>query len=116
MKKRTSKEKKRDQAIGARVAKARSKKKLTQEQLAERLSVSTITLSRYERGQIQLTLSMLHRVADLLAVGADVLLGIEAAPAGQPASKAEAEVVERFRDLDRKTQNSVLQILRKLSE
>ena len=116
MKRRTAKEKKRDQAIGARVARLRTKKKLTQELLAESLGVSTVTQSRYERGEIQLTLSMLHRVADLLGAGVDVLLGVEAVPVGQPSNRSEAEVVERFRDLDKKTQNSVLQILRQLTD
>lgn len=60
--------------IGARVAEIRSRAGLTQEDLAEAVGVSPVTLSRWERGHAALGLARLALVADALGVGLGDLL------------------------------------------
>ena len=52
--------------IGERLKKARLAKKLTQEQLAEKLEVSVAFLSRAERGDVKINLSRITQLCDIL--------------------------------------------------
>jgi len=62
--------------IGERLKKARMAKKLTQEQLAEKLDVSVAFLSRAERGDVKINLSRISQLCDLLDVSiSNVLTG-----------------------------------------
>lgn len=54
--------------IGERIKKARTKKHLTQEQLAEEIDVSVAYLSRVERGDTKINLSRLNQICELLEV------------------------------------------------
>lgn len=54
--------------IGERLKRARKNKKLTQEQLAEKIDVSIAFLSRIERGSSQINLKRLSQICDLLDV------------------------------------------------
>ncbi len=54
--------------IGLRLKQARQHKKLTQEQLAEKLDVSIAFLSRVERGNIDVSLKRLSEICELLDV------------------------------------------------
>lgn len=54
--------------IGERLKKARKKKNLTQEQLAEKIEVSIAFLSRIERGSSQINLKRLSQICSLLDV------------------------------------------------
>ena len=54
--------------IGERLKKARVAKKLTQEQLAEKLDVSVAFLSKVERGKLRINLSRITEICDLLNV------------------------------------------------
>lgn len=51
-----------------KIAEIRRRKKLTQQQLAERLGVHTITVSKLERGVMQLTSSWIERLAKAMEV------------------------------------------------
>lgn len=51
-----------------RIAEIRRKKKITQQQLADRLGVHVITVSKLERGVMQLTSSWIERLANALDV------------------------------------------------
>lgn len=52
--------------IGERIKESRLKKKLTQENLAEKLGISTAFLSRLERGSSQINLKRLVEVCTIL--------------------------------------------------
>ena len=63
--------------IGQRLKKARIDKKMTQENLAEKLDVSIAFLSRIERGSSQINLKRLSQICELLDVTeGDILNGV----------------------------------------
>jgi transcriptional regulator with XRE-family HTH domain len=62
-------------SIGERLKKAREAKGLTQSQLAKMLNVSDVTISRYENNTRSPDADMLRRLADILSVSADYLIG-----------------------------------------
>lgn len=60
--------------LGASIRDARAQRNLTQEQLAERASLSKNYIGNIERGEYDVTVSTLHRVAAALGVTAGDLL------------------------------------------
>ncbi len=67
--------------IGQRLAELREQRGLTREELAERVGVSTSTLSRLESGQIQkFSDEMLTALAREFDVSTDFLLGLTNIP------------------------------------
>lgn len=62
------------QLIGARVAKARKLRGLTQEQLAAKLGVHAITLGRWEQGTHEFGIVDLTRICNALGVSPNYLL------------------------------------------
>lgn len=54
--------------IGSRIKKARMAKKLTQEDLAEKIDISVAFLSRVERGTSHINLKRLNQICSLLDV------------------------------------------------
>ena len=60
--------------IGERLKKSRLSKKLTQEQLAEKLDVSVAFLSRAERGDVKINLSRISELCDILDVSISYIL------------------------------------------
>ena len=99
------------EAIARRVQQARKRKGWTQERFAEELDVASETVSKYENGKLPLSVTMLYRVADILEVEVEVLLG--KGPAGL--REEEKELLERWRGLDRKGQEAVLEVVRRMS-
>ena len=62
--------------IGERIKQARMSKKLTQEDLAEKLDVSVAFLSRIERGSTHINLNRLNQICTILGVTeGDILNG-----------------------------------------
>lgn len=55
-------------SVGKRIAELRKRKGLSQLQLAQRLGVTSVTVSRYELGRRQLTTATLDRIAEALNV------------------------------------------------
>ena len=60
--------------LGARIAKARKEHRYTQEQLAEKMSVSRQAISHWENGDSLPNYEMLVRLMDVLHMTADELL------------------------------------------
>lgn len=60
--------------IGSRLKQARLRKKLTQENLAEKLDVSIAFLSRVERGSLDISLKRLSQICELLGVTEGAIL------------------------------------------
>jgi transcriptional regulator with XRE-family HTH domain len=62
-------------ALGARIASARKAHELTQQQLAEQLSIAQQTLAHYEGGRLRLPVSLLPELTRTLGLSSDELLG-----------------------------------------
>lgn len=81
--------------IDEKIAKARREKRLTQEELADRLGVSRQAVSKWESGAAQPETDKLARLSGLLGVSCDYLLCDDAAEeqknaSGRPKQEAEA--------------------------
>ena len=63
-----------------RIRELRKEAGITQEQLSKSLGVNRATLSRYESGEIDPPSSQLQRIADVLHVSVDYLLGYVSDP------------------------------------
>jgi len=61
-------------AIGARIREARLKKKLTQEQLAEKADIGFYYIGEIERGQKLPSLTVFIQIVEALGVSADSIL------------------------------------------
>lgn len=72
------------ETLGARIARLRRDKGLTQVELAERLQVSQPVVSDYENDVIRLPADVVVQIARILDASTDELLGIKAA--ARPAS------------------------------
>ena len=75
-------------AIGQRIRKIRRSQRLSQEQVAERIGISTTHMSHIETGNTKLSLPVLVDVAAMLGVSTDTLLFD--APASQRAEANES--------------------------
>ena len=99
--------------LGVRVAELRKEQGLTQESLAELLGVSQQSVAAYEVGRLRIAVSMLPRLAKVLGVSVETLIGEENAPAKRgPAPKLQQQI-ERISRLPRTQQRFVIQIDRK---
>lgn len=65
-----------EQAPGQRVAQLRKERGLTQQEMAERLGVSQPVVSDYECGALRLHGELIAKLAAILAVSADEILGL----------------------------------------
>lgn len=66
------------ETIAERVARMRREKGITQVEMSDLLGVSQSVVSDYERGALRLHGELIARVAEILAVSADEILGLEA--------------------------------------
>lgn len=64
------------ESIGERIAKARRYIGMNQKELCEKANINEATLSRYENGLREPKAAILHRLAEILEVSIDYLLGI----------------------------------------
>lgn len=62
--------------LGLRIKKYRQKNKITQEQLGEKLNKSGSTIKRYEKGEVEPSLIILEKMADIFNVSLAELMGI----------------------------------------
>jgi transcriptional regulator with XRE-family HTH domain len=95
------------QRVAARLRQARLNKGLSQEQLAEAMKISAESVSRYERGQLALSLELLSRASRVLDVPIEQLVG--KGPVGLSAE--ETELVEGWRRLSAQGQRVVLEVV-----
>lgn len=97
--------------IGARVAELRKEQGLTQEGLAELLGVSQQSVAAYEVGRLRIALSMLPKLAKVLGVSVESLLGEDETAAKRgPAPKLQLRM-ERISQLPKTQQRFVMQML-----
>jgi DNA-binding XRE family transcriptional regulator len=67
----------REESIGARISQLRKDKGMTQKELAERLEVSQPVVSDYENDVIRLPADIVGKIARVLEVTSDELLGLK---------------------------------------
>ncbi len=67
------------ETLGARIARLRKEKKMTQDEIAERLNVSPQAVSKWENDQSCPDILLLTEIADLFGITTDVLLRGESA-------------------------------------
>jgi transcriptional regulator with XRE-family HTH domain len=99
--------------IAQRLVRLRKQRGLTQAQMAERLGVSQPVVSDYERGSLRLHGELILKVAEILDVSADELLGSEtkAAPKKRgPQSQLEKQLAA-IASLPRKEQQQLLAVV-----
>jgi transcriptional regulator with XRE-family HTH domain len=99
------------QSIGKKIQFIREKRGLTQEQLEERTGVNTKYISAIERGQKNVTVKTLEKIAKGLDVELYELLLLPKDLASEKAAKKAIESL--LRDADVKTLNLCLDFLRK---
>lgn len=63
------------ESVGERLKTARTKKSLTQDEVAKELNISRTVLSRYENGKLEPNLETLAKLIDLYEVSANWILG-----------------------------------------
>lgn len=73
-------ERKTDVAIGKRLAQIRKERGFTQTELADKVGVLQTIISDYERARLRLHPTMLMKLAKVLQVSTDEILGLEQLP------------------------------------
>ena len=63
--------------LGKKITKFRKEQNLTQSEIAKKLNVTQQLIATYESGKRRLPILALFKIADILNVGADELLGIK---------------------------------------
>jgi Predicted transcription factor, homolog of eukaryotic MBF1 len=61
--------------FGENIAAARKKKGFSQEELAKKAGTIAVTIGRYERGEIKPSIDMAAKIAEILDVSLDYLVG-----------------------------------------
>jgi transcriptional regulator with XRE-family HTH domain len=91
----------------------RVKRDLTQEELARKADVPTISVSHFETGHRFPNAESLRRLADALGVSTDYLLGRVKTPAGKDIEAADPEVAvlfRRFQGMSKEARGQVKQL------
>ena len=105
--------------IDEKIAKARREKRLTQEELADRLGVSRQAVSKWESGAAQPETDKLARLSGLLGVSCDYLLCDDAEEeqenaSGRPKQEAEAagQTLNQVKVIRTRPERRLLRVLR----
>ena len=93
-------------AIGQRLLKIRTEKDETQEQVADSVGISYVSLSRYETGQRMPKMNILAKLADHYGVTTDELLGRATADELEPQAPKTPEARIVSAGMDRKPQGA----------
>lgn len=89
--------------IGKFIAEKRKEKSLTQEQLAERLGISTNAVSKWERGICLMDMSLLKPLADILGVSVNEILAGENIDSKDVLKKSEENIINLSELIELKT-------------
>ncbi len=87
------------ETIGQRLARLRRERGLTQVELAQMIDVSQPVLSDYERGTLRLHGQLIARLARILRVSADELLGLE--PTKSQGAAGNRRLLRRLQQLEK---------------
>ena len=98
--------------VGDRIARLRRERGVTQIDLAKKLGVPQSTVSRYERGRLRLPSESLGKIAQMLGVPVDDILGTR--PLQSEESSTERRILKRVRAvarLPRRDQRALLRTI-----
>ena len=97
--------------LGARIARLRKDEGITQVQLAEQLGTSQQTITAYEVGRRRVPVSSLPRIAKLLGLSVEELIGEDPKPAERGAAPKLQQQLERITRLPKTQQRFVMQVI-----
>ena len=97
--------------LGVRIAQLRKEQNLTQQQLADLLSISQQLIASYEVGRRRVPISLLPALAHVLAVPVDALLGLKSGTSKRGPIPKLARHLERISQLSKPKQRFVLEVL-----
>jgi len=86
---------------GNHLAAIRKTRGVTQVDLSSRLGITQSMLSKYERGDLRLHGAMLARLAEILSVSTDELLGVHVTPLATPPALKDKRLRHRIHQIDR---------------
>src|SRR5687768_10513659 len=104
-------EKKKDAALGLRLARLRNERGFTQVELAEKLGIAQPIISDYERGRLRPHPDMLTRLAAALQVSADELLGLAKAEKPAPLNRRFLRRLQAVDQLPKRDQEALLRTI-----
>jgi transcriptional regulator with XRE-family HTH domain len=103
-------------SLGKRIAHHRKRAKISQKALAEAIDMCPTMISRYESDQREPSISVLISIATVLNTTSDILLGLEPRPDSIAQNRDEYILLNRFRNLNSRGQERVLECISDLSE
>lgn len=98
-------------SFGDLLKKARITAGLSQVELALKIGVAKSTLSLYESNKREPDVETIKKIASALDVDPNYLLGIERTVSKQQLSNTELEIIKKYRQLDLRGQQAVLDTL-----
>lgn len=99
-------------ALGKRVAELRRAQGLTQQQLAEQMSIAQQTLAHYEGAKLRVPASMLPQLAQIFGVPVDALLGQTIKKKSKRGLTTQLQrSIERISELPKPKQRFVMEML-----
>lgn len=98
------------ETIAERVARLRKEKGITQEEMAQMLGVSQPVVSDYERGDLRLHGELIIKLAAILGVSADDILGLQ--PARDNGSTRNRRILRRVQQIDKLSKRDQEALLR----
>jgi transcriptional regulator with XRE-family HTH domain len=101
----------RHDGVGARLARIRRERGLSQTELAERVGVIQRVVSHYETGRTRIPTDALFKLADVLNVSVYELLGRATTPPRAPKNKKLWKVLEKIESLAPHDQKVVLRYI-----
>jgi transcriptional regulator with XRE-family HTH domain len=97
--------------FGKRLSVFRKRRGLTQKELAEKVSMKQYVIASYETGRSQMSLGLLHSVAEVLLIEPSELLGkVEQSKKRGPTSKIE-KLTSELSELPRSKQKVIVDML-----
>ena len=87
-----------DLTFGQRITLFRKKSNMLQKELAEKLGISSTALNYYEKDKRDPTVSMINKIAQVLNVTGDELLGTTHLPSPMLLTDREKRLVTAYRD------------------
>jgi transcriptional regulator with XRE-family HTH domain len=108
---RSASEKKKDAALGQRLARLRNERGFTQIELAEKMGIAQPIISDYERSRLRPHPDMLTRLAGALQVSADELLGLEQSAKPAPLNRRFLRRLQAVDQLPKRDQEALLRTI-----
>lgn len=104
-------EKKFFRELGTRVAQLRKEQGMTQQGLAEALGTTQQQVASYEVARLRIPASMLPRLARVLGVSLETLIGEEDKPAKRGPTPKMQQQLERLSNLPKPKQRAVMEVI-----